>query len=282
MRLALAALLALLPAAAQNPRIVSTAPSVTEMLYALGLGPNVSGVTTFCRYPPDAATKPKVGTFIQPDFERIVALKPTVVFIIKNPIDLGAKLRRLGVRTEELNQDSVKGILESIRTIGSVTHREKESERLAARLRTELDAIQAGVRGKKPTSVVFVVDRTPGTLQGMFGAGPGSYLDELLTIAGGRNVLAGVAALYPKLSLEQILSADPEVIIDMGDYSHGRAVTTSSQAEKLKLWSKYGVLQAVRNRRVYDVSADHFVVPGPRMVNAAREFKKLLHPEAPR
>lgn len=282
MRAALAVLLALLPAAAQTPRIVSTAPSVTEMLYALGLGPNVAGVTTFCRFPPEAMKKPKVGTFIQPDFERIVALKPDVVFIIKNPIDLAAKLRRLGLRTEELNQDSIAGILESIRTIGRVTHRETDAERLATRLHDDLESIRASVRGKKPTSVLFVIDRTPGTLQGMFGAGPGSYLDELLTIAGGRNVLTSTTMLYPKLSLEQILAADPDVIIDMGDYSHGRAVSTASQAEKLKLWSKYTTLRAVQSKRVYDVSADHFVVAGPRMVNAAREFKRLLHPGAGR
>ena len=95
-------------------------------------------------------------------------------------------------------------------------------------------------------------------------------------------MLTSTTMLYPKLSLEQILAADPDVIIDMGDYSHGRAVSTASQAEKLKLWSKYTTLRAVQSKRVYDVSADHFVVAGPRMVNAAREFKRLLHPEAGR
>lgn len=279
MRLALVLLLAAVSAWAQPERIISTAPSITEMLYALGLGPKVVGVTTFCRYPADAQSKPKVGTFIQPDYEKILSLKPDVVFIIKNPINLGQRLTQLGVRSIELKQDSIADILHSLRQIGDATGRPRQAAQLASRLEQQLEQLRQSVRGKPPVTTVFVVDRTPGTLQGMFGAGKGSYLDELLTIAGGRNVVSGAAGLYPKLSLEDILTADPEVIIDMGDYSHGRAVSNASSAGKLALWSRYGNLRAVRNRRVYDVSADHFVVAGPRMVEAALEFRRMLHSE---
>ena len=279
MRFALAILCSLLPLPAQPARIVSTAPSLTEMLYALGLGAKVVGVTSFCRYPPEAEQKPKIGTFVQPDFEKILALRPDVVFIITNPLDLAAKLRRLGVRVEELNQDSVESIFESIRKIGAVTGTSERATKLLQTLKGDLDEVRASVRGRPPVSTVFVIDRTPGTLQGMFAPGAGSYLDELLTLAGGKNIMSGTSMLYPKLSLEQILSADPDVIIDMGDYSHGRAVTPNSREEKLRLWSRYGNLRAVRTGRVYDIAADHFVVPGPRMVDAAREFRRILHPE---
>lgn len=279
MRLALALALLVLPLAAQPRRIVSTAPSITEMLYALGLGSRVVGVTTFCRFPEDARVKPKVGTFIQPDYERILSLKPDVVFLLPNPIDLAAKLRGLGLRAEELNQDSIAAILASIRRAGEITGIPEEGVRLSSRLRGDLDALAASVRGRPTVSVVFVIDRTPGTLHGMFGAGHGSYLDELLTIAGGKNILSGTRNLYPKLSLETILATDPEVILDMGDYSHGRDAGAVSSEQKLALWSRYSGLRAVRNKRVHDISADHFVVPGPRMVEAAREFRALLHPE---
>ena len=96
-----------LVAAAPPTRIVSTAPSITEMLYALGLGPNVVGDTTYCTYPADARSKPKIGTFLDPDLERILALRPDLVLVIKNPIGVTAKLRSLGLRAEELDQDSV-------------------------------------------------------------------------------------------------------------------------------------------------------------------------------
>ena len=130
------ALLALLSAAlfAASPptRIVSTAPSITEMLYALGLGPNVVGDTTYCTYPADARTKPKIGTFLDPDLERILALRPDLVLVIKNPIGVTAKLRSLGLRAEELDQDSVADILSSLRQIGQLTGRDAAAARLTA------------------------------------------------------------------------------------------------------------------------------------------------------
>lgn len=277
----LALLLAAGPLSAQPARLVSTAPGVTEILYALGLGPKVVGVTTFCRYPADALSKPKVGTFIQPDFERIAAQRPDLVFIIRNPIDLAAKLRRLGLRVEELRLDTVDEILASIRQAGRAAGVAAAGDALAARLRAELDSLREPASQRPRVTALYIVDRTPGTLQGMFAAGPGSYLDELMTLAGGRNVAPAAGGPFPKISLEQVLAADPEVIFDMGDSMQGRAAAAGTRRAKLALWANYAGLRAVRNRRVYDVSSDAFVVPGPRLVEAARALEALLH-EAPR
>ena len=108
-------------AAAPPNRIVSLAPSITEMLYALGLGPRVAGDTTFCTYPAEARSKPKVGTFLQPDYERILSLRPDLVLVIKNPIGVTQKLRSLGLRAEEFDQDKVGDILASLERIGALT-----------------------------------------------------------------------------------------------------------------------------------------------------------------
>lgn len=278
---ALAALLTAMPLCAQPARLVSTAPGATEILYALGLGSKVVGVTTFCRYPADAQSKPKVGTFIQPDFERIAAQRPDLVFIIRNPIDLATKLRRLGLRVEELRLDTVDDILASIRQAGRAAGAAAAGDALASGLRAGLDSLREPANKRPRVTALYIVDRTPGTLQGMFAAGPGSYIDELLTLAGGRNVAPAGGGSFPKVSLEQVLAADPEVIIDMGDYMQGRAATAETRRAKLALWANYPNLRAVRNRRVYDVSSDAFVVPGPRLVEAARALEKLLH-EAPR
>jgi len=113
----------------------------------------------------------------------------------------------------------------------------------------------------------------------MFAAGHGSYIDELLAIAGGKNVAPSAAGTFPKISLEQILTSDPDVIIDMGDYSHGRAATAESRRRKLDLWRQFPNLKAVRSGRVYDVTSDEFVVPGPRLAEAASALHRLLHPE---
>lgn len=281
---ALLALLLAAPLHAQHPqphRLISTAPSITEILYALGLGPQVAGVTTFCRFPPDALAKPKIGTFTQPDFERILAQRPTLVFVIPNPVGLANKLRRLGLRVEELPLDTLPQILASITRAGELTGAQPAALRLTSQLRAELDALRAATARRPPVSVLFIIDRTPNTLQGMFAAAPGSYIDELLTAAGGRNAAPTGGGPFPKISLEQILAADPDVIVDMGDYSHGRPATPESRARKLTLWSQFPQLRAVRHKRVYDVSSDEFVVPGPRVAQAARHLHRLLHPDTP-
>jgi iron complex transport system substrate-binding protein len=265
-------------ASAQPARLVSTAPGVTEILYALGLGPKVVGVTTFCRYPPGAESKPKIGTFVQPDFERILAQRPDLVFIIRNPVDLGAKLRRVGLQVEELELDTVAEILASIRKAGRAAGAAEEGERLARRLAAEIEELRKATAGRPPVSALFIIDRTPGTLQGMFAAGHGSYLDELLIAAGGRNAAPAGGGTFPKISLEQVLAADPDVIFDMGDYMNGRPATPETRRRKLELWANFPDLRAVRHQRVYDVTSNQFVAPGPRLAEAARALHRMLHP----
>lgn len=271
-----------LPASSPAPaRIVSTAPSLTEILYALGLGPKVVGVTTFCRFPAEAASKPKVGTFLQPDYERILALKPDLVLVIKNPAGVAPRLRQLGLRAEELDQDSIAATLHSIEQIGAWTSSRAAAARLAARLRAELNAVRDLARrsGAAPRSVLFLVGRAPGTLQGMVGAGPGTFIDELLAIAGGANILAASPIQYPKVTLETVLTRDPEVILDMGDFAHAEGRPGQPPAQILALWRKYPQLRAVKANRVKIVADDALVRPGPRMAHAARLMLALVHPE---
>lgn len=281
----LIALLALLPVAlplaAQNPaRIVSTSPSITETLYALGLGPRVVGVTTFCNFPPEARSKPKVGTFLEPDYERILQLKPSLVLVIKNPVGVTARLRSLGLKAEELDMDNIQSILSSIARIGRLTGSGPSARRLAESLRRDLDSVRSTVAARKNrTSVLFLVGRAPGTLQSMVGAGPGTFLDELLRLAGGVNILASSPIQYPKVSLEQILASDPDVIIDMGDYAHATGADEKRRRQELALWKPYARLKAVRSGGIHAVTNSHFVVPGPRMAEAARDILGFLHPE---
>ena len=271
----------LLPAAGQtSARIVSTSPSITETLYALGLGSRVAGVTTYCNFPPEAKTKPRVGTFLEPDYERILSLKPDLVLVIKNPVQVTARLRSFGLKAEDVDMDNVQSVLSATMQIARLTGRAAEGQRLADSLKRQLDEVKkAGSKGGA-TSVLFLVGRAPGTLQNMVGAGPGTFLDELLKLAGGRNVLASSPIQYPKVSLEQIMATDPDVIIDMGDYAHAENTADSRRREELALWRAHPQLKAVRSGRIHAVTAAHFVVPGPRMGDAARDFLRFLHPEA--
>ena len=266
-------------AAAPPSRIVSLAPSITEALYALGLGPRVVGDTTFCTYPADARHKPKVGTFLQPDYERILALRPDLVLVIKNPIGVTQKLRSLGLRAEELDEDKVGDILGSIERIGALTGKQIEATRLAGSLRAQLDEVRRAAATRPRRSALFLVGRSTGTLQGMVGVGPGTFIDELMQLAGASNALAGAPMQYPNVSLEQILTRDPEVILDMGDFAHAEGRPGQPEAQILALWAAYPGLRAVRDHRVKVVSTDILVRPGPRMAEAARILLTMIHPE---
>lgn len=275
----LALLICALLAAAPANRIVSTAPSITEMLYALGLGARVVGDTTFCTYPADARNKPKVGTFLQPDYERILSLRPDLVLVIKNPIGVTQKLRSLGLHAEELDQDKVGDILDSLIRVGMLTGKQTEAARLAASLRVQLVEVGAAAAARPSRTTLFLVGRSSGTLQGMVGAGPGSFIDELLQIAGASNALAGAPMQYPNVSLEQILTRDPEVILDMGDFAHAERRPGQPEAKIQALWAAYPRLRAVRDHHVRVIDTDVLVRPGPRMAEAARILLSLVHPE---
>ena len=276
------ALALLLPAAvmAQPGRIVSTTPSITEMLFALGLGDRVVGVTTFCRYPEQAKKLPKVGTYIQPNLEVILSLKPDLVIIQENPVRLREKLEQMRLRVMELEHKSVEDIYESIDHIGKVVGVEGRAGGLNDRIRADLDEVRARSGRLPRRRMLFIVGRTPAVLEGLIAVGRASYLNVLMEIAGGENVLRDAASAYPKISLETVLARDPEVIVDMGEMADTVGVTEEDKQRVVELWNQYPAINAVREGRVHAVASDIFVVPGPRMVEAAREFARMMHPEA--
>ncbi|MFZ5928583.1 MAG: ABC transporter substrate-binding protein [Acidobacteriota bacterium] len=276
-KLTLALLLCVAALAAPPQRIVSTAPSLTEILFALGLGPRVVGVTEFCRYPAEAARKPKIGTFLEPNFERILAQRPDLVLVVRNPVRLAERLSQLGLHAVEIPQDTVGEILASIRQIGRLAGVEARANELAASIQRDLDAVRRRAEGLPRRKVLFLVGRSPGTLQGMVGVGPGTFIDELIRLAGGENVLAGSPMAYPRVSVEQILAADPDVILDVGDFAHHEGRPMDSPEQFRALWAPYSALRAVRNRQVRQAAGEVLIRPGPRVAEGARLCLELIH-----
>jgi len=266
--------------AAQPRRIVSTTPSITEILFALGLGDRVVGVTNFCRYPPEVARIPKIGTYVRPNLEAILSLRPDLVIIQENPIRLADQLTSVRLNVLEVEHFSAADIFSAIRKIGEAVGAPERARALNASIRGELEHIRRRTTPLPRRRVMFVVSRTAGTLEGLMVAGRASYLTELMDVSGGDNIFRDAPAPYPKVSLEEILARDPEVIIDMGDMADAAAVTEEHKRSVVALWSRYPFLTAVKRRAVFAVTGDVFVVPGPRMVDAAREFARMLHPEA--
>jgi len=222
------AALSMTPAPAAGPpplRIISTAPSVTELLYALGLGDRVVGVTTFCHYPPEVREKPKIGTYMYPNLETMLELRPDLVVILKEHTGLGERLRKVGLNVLELQHNSLAGIYESLRVLGKRAAVEAAAEKTVASIQSALEGIGSRAGNLPRRSVMFIVGRTPGTIRDLMIVGRGSFLNELIAIAGGRNLFSDSAAFYPKIGLEELYAGRPEVIIDMGDMSDTDQVT---------------------------------------------------------
>jgi iron complex transport system substrate-binding protein len=275
-----AAILCARLAQCEPQRIVSTGPAITELLYALGLGDRVVGVTRFCHYPPEAQLKPKIGDWINPNLEVIASLKPDLVVVQTNPNNLAARLAPLHLRTLEVNDDTIAAIYGSIRTIGETTGTSPRAAQLIDSIRAQLEEIGKRAAQLKPVRVMFVIGRTPNRLDGMVVAGKASYLDELIRLAGGDNVFRDSVAAYPTVSLEEVMARNPDVVIDMGDMSDTVNVSDEHKRSVVALWQRASVLTAVKQHRVFAVAADIYVVPGPRVVDAARAFFEMLHPES--
>jgi iron complex transport system substrate-binding protein len=265
---------------AQPRRIVSTAPSITEMLYALGLGERVAGVTDFCRYPPEAALKPKIGGYLHPNLEAVIALRPDLVIAEKSMVREAFSLPGLKLKLLEVDDSTIQGIYESIETISRAAGVGERGKDLASKLAGELAMIRNRAARPPRPRVLFVVGRTPGRIEDLIAAGGPSYLSEVMRIAGGENVFQDAAIAYAKVSLEEVLSRDPDIIIDMGEMSQTIGVTEGRKQAVVALWRRYPFLKAVRENKVFAVASDIYVVPGPRVVEAARELARLFHPEA--
>jgi iron complex transport system substrate-binding protein len=277
-------LLLSLAAFAQPARIVSTSPSITETLFALGLGDRVVGVSSYCHYPPAVLALPKIGSFIKPDAEKIAVLRPDLVVVqrAKSPMPLPGKLAALGIKYVEVEPGSLAEVYTLIQDIGRATGVQSRAASLIASIRDRLNAVRAESQSSYKPSVLLIVGRDPGMLSNIVGVGPGAYLDELITIAGGRNILAQSKIQYPQISMETVLHANPDVILDAGAMGTSQNDGTKGEEELKQPWMQHSELSAVRNRKVFGLTSETLVVPGPRVVEAVELIRKCIREARPR
>jgi len=259
-------------------RIVSTAPSITELLYALGLGDRVVGVDRYSRYPVEALRKPKIGDYANPNLEAIAALRPDLVIIPTNPVKLADRLGLLRLKVLEIDQESIAKLYDSFRIVGQAAGATAQAAKLAATVQSQLETVRTRAAPLKKTRMMFVVGRTPNRLDGLIVVGQASYLNEIIALAGGENVFRDAVASYPGVSLEEVLARNPDVIVDMGDMADTVGVTDEHKREVTSLWERLASVNAVKQHRVFAVASDIYVVPGPRVVDAAKAFFEMLHP----
>jgi len=258
-------------------RIVSTSPSITETLFALGLGDRVVGVSTYCRYPAQVQSLPKVGTFLKPQPETITRLKPDLVYVHAGPNTALAQLTALGLRTAVVDRGTLPSIFSTIRQISAAAAVPERGDALVRDIQASLDRVKSTVAGQPVLRVLVIVGRRTGTLTDMIAVGPGSYLHDLIGIAGGDNVMGSVKLEYPRVSMETVISLKPDVIIDVGEM--GETPESSDQRRTVTelLWAKQPLVTAVRNGGVHAVVDEAFVVPGPRVVDVAHTMAAWFH-----
>lgn len=269
--------------AGQPQRIISTSPSITEMLYALGLGDRVVGVTSYCHYPPEVRDKPQIGNYLRPDLETIVAMRPDLVVALAEHGELLPRLKRLGLEALSLRHNNLEGIYQSLTELSERAGVPERGVALIKKIKTDLEAVRLRAEALPKRETLFIVGRTPGTIQGVVAVGVGPFLNELIEIAGGVNLLRDAGQHYPQISREAILVRRPEVILDMGDMAATDGVTEEHKRSVAALWKRaFPDIPAVTAGRAYAVADDRYVVPGPRVAEAAELLFDLIHPEAVR
>ena len=267
-----------MPAQTKPQRIVSTAPSIAETLFALGLGDKVVGVSQFCNYPPEVKKLPKVGSYVRPDPEAIARLAPNLVVLERESSQLTERLNALHIPFIQVPHATLDDIYTEIRLIGNAAGVPDRSAALVAQIKHALDAIQSKARTMPSPRTLVIVDRQQGTLNNLIAVGPDNYVNQILEIAGGTNVLAKAGLpQYPRISLETVLRENPDVIIDLSGTQETEEARRASRLSTLALWAQYRNLAAVRAGRVYAGTTDSLVVPGPRTPIATQRLFDFVH-----
>lgn len=260
-------------AAYAQQRIVSTAPAITETLFAIGAGNRVVGISDYCHYPPEAKTRPKIGSYLRPNVEAIVRLRPDLVIVERLPNSILDQLGVTGIKVITVGPGDVEQNIKLMETVSSAAGLAEQGRKLTAGIRAELAKVKQAGSAKPPRTVMFIVGRVPGRLEGMIAVGRGSYLNELIAMAGGRNLFGDSATAYPKISLEAVVRLKPDVILDMGDMAETTGITDQHKRAVEQMWKNRKDVPS----RVHAIADDIFVVPGPRMVDAAKAFHTLIH-----
>jgi iron complex transport system substrate-binding protein len=253
-------------------RLISLVPAITETLFALGLGERVVGVSTYCDFPPEARTLPKVGTFSEPVAEAIVALHPDLVLTSPSPGNESAvrALERAGVRVAVVQSEG--GLAESrsaMLTVAEVVGVKAEGERLLTSIDARLEAVRSATSSLDKPRVAVVVGRDPLVL-----AGPASYLGELAVLAGGVNVADPVGGRWPRVGLEYLVQSAPQVLVDLS-VSMGEK---DSEGALFLAWSSIAKVPAIASGRVVGDERSVMLRPGPRLGEAAVALAVALHP----
>ena len=251
-------------------RIVSLAPNITEILFSLGLDEEIVGVSIHCNFPEKAKSKPRVGSYISLDFEKITSLNPDLIIATGagNTRDMVDRLGKLGFPSYVIYPKNFDDILKSILHIGQVVNREKEARTTTEEMRKRSQRVIELTKGLPRPRVFIEIGDTP-----IVTVGKGSFADDLIRLAGGENIAGKEKEVYPRFGMEEILKRSPEVIVissmnPKGDYQ-----------KILREWNQWKTIPAVKNGRIHLIDSDLLDRPSLRIVDGLEELARVLHPE---
>lgn len=256
-------------------RIISLSPALTECLFALGLEDRVVGVSQYTTWPPAAAKLPRVGGWLNPNFERIIALRPDMIIFQGRFEKLREFTAKWHLASESFPMTRVPDVLDAIESMGRTAGVPARGRLVAARIRLQLAEVRAAVEGRPRPKVFLLIGREKGSLRQLYTIGGKTFVSDLIEIAGGRNIFADLTQPYPTISKEALVERKPDIIIEV---LSGASLTVARRAELLAQWKALPVPAAPN--RVYFLTEDFLLLPGPRIGLTARVLAKAIHPEA--
>lgn len=254
-------------------RIISLVPALTEMLFAIGAGPQVVAVSSFDRHPPEVAGLPKVGALLDPDVERVLSLTPDLVAVYGSQTDLKRQLQRASIPVFDYRHAGLADVFTTLRALGGRTGRAVQAEAVATDLERRIDAVRRRSAGGSRPRVLLVFGREQGSLRNLYVSGGRGFLHDMLLAAGGANVFADVQQEAVQATTELVLARAPDVILELHERREWTdAETTAAQA----LWRRLPALPAVKSGRVVILAGEGLVVPGPRVATAVERLAAAL------
>lgn len=265
------------PASTSARRIVSLVPATTEMLFDMGAGDRVIGVGTYDHFPPQVESLPKLGGLLDPSIERLIAMRPDLVIVYDTQTELRRQLERSGIPQWSYSLQGLADVATTMRALGRRIGMEAAGQAAADRLAASLEGVKARVAGRPRPKTLLIFGRDPGSLRAINASGGYGFLHDLLELAGGTDVLNDIKKPAVNMSTEMVLARAPEAIIEL---HYGDSAQSRNLDVERRVWNTLPAVPAVRNNRVYLLTGNAFVVPGPRVTQVAERFAHVLHPEA--
>jgi iron complex transport system substrate-binding protein len=257
-------------------RIVSLIPAVTEMLFAIGAGPRVVGVSSFDRYPPEVEKIQRVGALLDPDLERILSLHPDLVAVYGSQTELKTQLERARIPIYLYSHSGLADVTTTIRQLGTRVGRAAAANDVATSIEARIAGVRSRVAGRPRPATLIVFGRESGSLRGIYASGGIGFIHDMVEAAGGTNVFADIRKQAVQATSESILSRRPEVILEL----RAEAPSPDDLPREIAVWNGVPGVPAVRTHRVYILGDERTVIPGPRIAEGIELIARTLHPES--